>query len=69
MKVTELNREQLNELKQSLATLIKDEQGQDVSYEELVNATEIISDKEVFEYYEGIEFTEDDFFTGRNENN
>lgn len=69
MKVTELNREQLNELKQSLATLIKDEQGQDVSYEELVNATEIISDKEVFEYYEDIEFTEDDFFTGRNENN
>lgn len=69
MKVTELNREQLNELKQSLATLIKYEQGQDVSYEELVNATEIISDKEVFEYYEDIEFTEDDFFTGRNENN
>lgn len=69
MKVTELNREQLNELKQSLATLIKDEQGQDVSYEELANATETISDKEVFEYYEGIEFTEDDFFTGRNENN
>lgn len=69
MKVTELNREQLNELKQSLVTLIKDEQGQDVSYEELANATEIISDKEVFEYYEGIEFTEDDFFTGRNENN
>lgn len=68
MKVTELNREQLNELKQSLVTLIKDEQGQDVSYEELANATEIISDKEVFEYYEGIEFTEDDFFTGRNEN-
>ena len=62
MKVTELNREQLNELKQSLVTLIKDEQGQDVSYEELANATEIISDKEVFEYYEGIEFTEDDFF-------
>ena len=69
MKVTELNREQLNELKQSLATLIKYKQGQDVSYEELVNATGIISDKEVFEYYEGIEFTEDDFFTGRNENN
>lgn len=69
MKVTELNREQLNELKQSLATLIKDEQGQDISYEELVNATEIISDKEVFEYYEDIEFTEDDFFTGINENN
>ena len=69
MKVTELNREQLHELKQSLATLIKDEQGQDISYEELVNATEIISDKEVFEYYEDIEFTEDDFFTGRNENN
>ena len=65
MKVTELNREQINELKQSLATLIKDEQGQDISYEELVNATEVISDKEVFEYYEGIEFTEDDFFTGK----
>ena len=68
MKVTELNREQINELKQSLATLIKDEQGQDISYEELVNATEVISDKEVFEYYEGIEFTEDDFSQERNEN-
>ena len=61
--VRDLTREQLNELKQSYK--IQLEQDGDFSYEELVNATNIPDDV-IFEHYEGITFTDDDFFCTAN---
>lgn len=60
MDVTELNREQLNQLKQSYATHKLYEHGESISYGELV-ASENIPDEEMFEYYAGIHFVEEDF--------
>lgn len=62
MTVKELNREQLNELKQAYAFQLKEDC--DMSYEELVNTT-TIPDDVIFEHYDGIIFTEDDFFCGK----
>lgn len=60
MTVQELNRSQLNELKQAYATLKADEQGEGISYGELVEAVNI-PDEEVFEYYADTYFVEEDF--------
>lgn len=64
MKVKELSREQLIELKQNyLSTLNKD-----CSYMDLANADEKVSDEEIFEVFGGTEFTPDDFSSkGREE--
>ena len=62
MTVYDLNQEQLNELKESYK--IQLEQDSDISYQELVDATNI-PDGVIFEHYEGINFTEDDFFCGK----
>ncbi len=62
MKVQELNRVQLEELKQRYYT----EKNENVSYGELADIDNIVSDKEIFEEYEGVEFTEDDFFSSGN---
>lgn len=60
MKVTELSRDQLVELKQHYLC--------DTSYHvytsELADADNIISDEEIFEEYADTEFTEDDFIWG-----
>lgn len=61
--VKELTRDQLNELKQAYATQIKEDS--DMSYEELSNATNIPDDV-IFEHYEGITFSNDDFFCTAN---
>lgn len=60
MSVEELTRSQLEVLKQDYLcnVLYKDES---VSYNELADADIIVSDKEVYEYYAGIEFVSDDF--------
>lgn len=60
MRVEELTRSQLEVLKQDYLcnVLYKDES---VSYNELADSDVIVSDKEVFEYYSGIEFVSDDF--------
>ena len=60
MTVQELNREQLNELKQAYATQRLDEQGESISYRELIDAVNI-PDEEVFEYYADTDFVEEDF--------
>ena len=60
MVVRDLNREQLNELK--LAFLCE-KAGGTASYVDLADA-EDIPDETIFSHYEGIEFTEDDFFCG-----
>ena len=67
MFVEDLNREQLNELKETYATQLK-ETADDVfgiSYEELANA-KMIPDEVIFEHYDGIIFTDDDFFCSAN---
>ncbi|MCQ2211378.1 MAG: hypothetical protein MJZ34_13920 [Paludibacteraceae bacterium] len=68
MNVRELTRNQLVELKQNYLTEKLDQDGQSPSYGELATADETISDEEVFSYYAGTEFSEDDFSTCDNEN-
>lgn len=58
MKVEELNREQLKELKINYLSLNKN----NISYEEIANIENIIPDAEILEYYNGVNFTEADFF-------
>lgn len=61
MKVTELNRDQLIELKQTLLTDRNNAQGKGTFYGELAEADSLISDEEVYEGYAGIDFSEGDF--------
>lgn len=58
MKVEELNREQLKELKINYLSLNKN----NISYGEIANIESIIPDAEILEYYNGVNFTEADFF-------
>lgn len=59
--VSELNRSQLTELKQSYLMQNNEEVGEGTSYDELVGVDSIISDEMIYEVYSGINFTEDDF--------
>lgn len=63
MTVRDLDREQLNELKQAYATQLaecgEDELG--LSCEELADTSEI-PEEVIFNHYEDMIFTEDDFF-------
>ena len=58
MSVKELTREQLIELKQRYYI----ERNENVSYGELADIDNLVSDNEVFEEYEHITFVEKDFF-------
>ena len=58
MSVKDLTREQLIELKQRYYT----ERNENVSYGELADIDNLVSDNEVFEEYEHITFVEEDFF-------
>lgn len=60
MVVQDLNRQQIDELKESYAVQLKQD---GISWEELSEAYEI-PDEIIFEYYDGIVFTLDDFFCG-----
>jgi hypothetical protein len=62
MTVRELDRGQLIELKQAYITEKNDEVGQGTSWGELADADDIISDKEIFDRYDGYTFSNDDFF-------
>lgn len=63
MTVHELNRDQLTELKERMIDdEIYEKESRGASYSELVNA-ESIPDEKVFEKYEGVEFSNDDFYT------
>nr|DAG40080.1 MAG TPA: hypothetical protein [Caudoviricetes sp.] len=59
MDVTELSREQLLELKQSLLESVV---GHQPSWYECAYADDIVSDKQVYEEYGGTDFTPSDFF-------
>lgn len=58
MSVKELSKEQLNELKCSYYC----ERNKSVSYGELANIDNLVTDNEVFNYYNGTDFVNDDFF-------
>lgn len=59
MKVTDLTREQLTQLKLDYFVIEIDPEP---SYMELCEIDNIVPDETVTEYFEGVEFTEDDFF-------
>lgn len=54
----ELSRNQIEQLKQRLYC----ENNENVSYDELININELISDKEIEEEFGDTIFTEEDFF-------
>ena len=58
MSVYELSKNQLIELKQNYL-FKKDE---NISYDKLLDADIIVSDEEIFNEYENVKFSEDDFF-------
>lgn len=58
MSVKDLTREQLIELKQRYYT----ERNENVSYGELADIDNLVSDNEIFEEYGHIIFVEEDFF-------
>ena len=58
MSVKDLTREQLIELKQRYYT----ERNENVSYGELADIDNLVSDNEIFEEYGYITFVEEDFF-------
>ena len=62
MNVHELNRNQLKQLKEELVTVRAIEEGREAFMGELADADELVTDEEVFESYDGIDFTEDDFW-------
>ena len=63
MKVTELSRDELIELKQRYLMEKRDEAHEDEpSYGELASVDELISDDEVFAEFDYIDFEKDDFF-------
>lgn len=64
MTVYELNRDQFSELKEAFLAQHLVECGDEefISYELLADADELIPDEAIFEAYEGVIFTEDDFF-------
>jgi len=69
MKVTELNKEQLTELKERYYTEKQAELGEGVSYGELANIDNLITDEEIIQVYNDTIFSNDDFFctTGKDE--
>lgn len=71
MLVRELNREQLNELKRNYYSQLVNENSfaevmnvdiDEPSYEMLEKINEYISDEFIFENYDGVYFTDDDFY-------
>ena len=63
MTVRQLNRDQLTELKLMMVSdEIFERKGRTPSYGELAEA-ESVPDEKVFEKYEGVEFSNDDFYT------
>lgn len=64
MTVYDLNRDQLEELK---TRYYADKVGRDISYDEIYNIDELVSDSEIYEEYAGTDFVPDDFFCSAGE--
>ena len=60
--VQDLTREELDELKQSYICVMKEGSDEPAYWDDLAEAPEYISDETLFEYYDSMTFTEDDFF-------
>ena len=67
MIVYDLNRDQLEKLKQRYMMEAMDEQGEMPSLEDLANADAIISDEEIYNEYAGTIFSPDDFSSSEEE--
>lgn len=70
MKVQELNRKQYKELCQDYITRFWTDfetETTSPSWGDLACADELVSEDVIYNYYDGIEFTEDDFFCGKEE--
>ena len=68
MTVSELNQEQYKELCQRYITEFWTDLvdgTNEPSYYDLVHADELVSEDVIYRYYDGIEFTEDDFFCSK----
>ena len=68
MTVRELNRSQYKELCQDYITRFwsdLEDGTNSPSLEDLAAADELVSEDIIYNYYDGIEFTEDDFFCGK----
>ena len=59
--VQDLTREELDELKQSYICMMKEGSNEPTYWDDLAEAPEYISDKTLFEYYDGMTFAEEDF--------
>ena len=59
MKAQELNREQLTQLKQHF---YEEQHPEGVSWGELANIDDLVTDAECCTFYEGVDFVADDFF-------
>ena len=62
MTIRELTPEQLHQVKESYLIQKRDEAGEPCYMSELADADNLISNDEIYREYEGISFTEDDFF-------
>lgn len=65
MRVQELSKDELLELKSRHYTELLDRKGESPSYGELANVETLVSDEEIYEEYDGIDFVKDDFFCNR----
>ena len=59
--VQDLTREELDELKQSYICVMKEGSDEPTYWDDLAEAPEYISDKTLFEYYDGMVLAEEDF--------
>ena len=62
MSVRELTREQLEQLKvQYLDNLLMEEENRNISYGEIANINDLVSDKLIYDLYDMYDFVEEDF--------
>ena len=63
MNVKELKQDQIEQLKiQYLDNLLMEEENRNISYGEIANINDIISNELIYKIYDGYIFTEEDFF-------
>lgn len=63
MTVRELTREELQELKvHMLDEFLQEEENRNISYGEIADIDELVTDESVFKEYEHVSFVKDDFF-------
>lgn len=63
MPIQELSPTQLEQVKQRYYIEKQEAAGEPVSFGDLMQINELVSDEEVFDAYSGTVFTEDDFFS------